>query len=33
MKTAIRRIALLSSCLVLSSQLFAEPKQIGRAHV
>ena len=27
MKTAIRRIALLSSCLVLSSQLFAEPKR------
>ncbi|HCJ27840.1 MAG TPA: tricarboxylic transporter, partial [Pseudomonas sp.] len=27
MRTAIRRIALLSSCLVLSSQLFAEPKR------
>jgi len=27
MKTAICRIALLSSCLVLSSQLFAEPKR------
>ena len=27
MKSAIRRIALLSSCLVLSGQLMAEPKR------